>query len=272
MGSDSSISTLSMATLISLFAFAIVFVHMFAACRSWREVFASTVLLAIFLVCYGDHFVVLAARGFGADTSKMQAFLESARSSVLGSIPRFGGVHIGNHAYWGFGPTDHFSCGSLAAYLLLLCYLVRTVLVRYVAHVKLRRVGREYWLYIALYLVLVAVMSEISTWNFVELLVLSVLIIAAFVGLVLRLGLDTVRAIWSGTRLLWRAVRIGFMYVALVGARIARALRNSLRWFRSMYERLIVHPIVTLGAFIRRALDHFEALAKERLDKEKLDD
>ncbi len=247
------------------------FIHIFVACRSVTEIIAAIFLLGIIVFCYGEFFVEGAALVFRFETVKPNLFLESLRENVFRAVPDYDGFPLAGKRLLVIGATGNFSPGLWSAGVLMFGYLMRVFLIRYIPNPKLRALGQEYWLFISLYLVLVAAIGATIDWAFWKVLLLTLTGILLVAGVIFRLGLDIARAVWAGLKLTWKSMRIFSMYLALWGAKVAKWLRHSLRWIRALYDKLI-RPIKSLGEKIKTRLELIEKRAQEKLKSEKLDD
>lgn len=147
--------------------------------------------------------------------------------------------------------------------ILIVGLLVRFVISRYIKHDRLRRLAREYWLFITGYLITTAMISYITHLSFVWMLLIPLVIIFFTSAGIFRVILDIFKAIWKILVLFVNYCKLLFKYLALLGAKFAKLLRRIVKVIVDFYNNYIVGPLRRLY----NKLQELRKKAEESVDK-----
>ena len=240
---------------------------------SWGEVVAVIVIVLLLLFYYTQpigtwlsNLRLGASMGIANDAiPRLIAQLGSKLSKILFDVQHFILAHLPEKTITIGGFTIlHLETRSLfkptrwPLFILLIGGLIRVAVARYVKNVRLRHVTGEYWLYLLAYLVLAYVISAITNWSFLALVVAFALIFVALaLGLLKVLG-DILSAIRHILLDLWKVLRIGAKGVVYLVTIVTEFVKQFGRRVRELYQRVIVEPARRAQAVVDAFLSGIE--------------
>ena len=187
-------------------------------------------------------------------------------------LPNIDGISIFGTKFLQISIDKQFVTTLWPILLLFAGLTIRVVLDKYVRHIKLRQVGREYWLFITTYVILALMVSDVIRWSFIKIMMASVLIVFIITAGLFKVSADAISGLWSSVKVVGRSGKIAMMYIAFLAARIAKILSNFVKFIRELYRVYILEPFRGLRRIIHKFLDNIENKARELLEKEQLDD
>ncbi|GEM_PF-2423778 len=199
-------------------------------------------------------------------------WLQDYQRFILEHWPRFDGISVFGNRILSIHADVHFVATLWPVLLLFVGVIVRVVLGRYIRHEKLKRVGREYWLFITAYTILALMISDIIHWSFLKMMLASLVAVFIVTAGLFRVSADLLRGLWVSIKVAYRFSKIATMYLALLTARIAKVLRNLMKFIRELYEAYIIERFRRLYRSIQNFLDDTERQVRALLDAEHLDD
>lgn len=206
-----------------------------------------------------------------SDTPLAEWLLDYQRF-ILELLPNFKGISVFDKRFFIISVDEQFVPTYWPIMLLIAGIIVRVVLERYVRHHRLRQVGREYWLFITVYVILALMISNIIHWSFLKMMLASMVAVFIIAAGLFRVATDVITGFWSSLKVVRRFIKIVMMYTALLSARIAKILRNLVKFIRELYETYILEPFRRLYRAIQDFLENVENRVRTLLDQERLDD
>lgn len=191
---------------------------------------------------------------------------------ILGHLPNFGGISIFGRRLLRITIDSHFASTPWPIVVLFAGVVIRLVIGRFVRNERLQQVGREYWLFITAYTILALMVSSITHWSFLSMMLVVFIAVFILAAGLFRVGSDLISGLWRFLKVIGRSCKIAMMYIALLAARATKILRNFVRFVRELYEKYILGPFRRLYKAIQGFLDRAEANVRRWLNEEKLED
>ena len=250
----------------------IMLVVIFLFSTSLSEYVASLILALALGFYYTEAIQTVIAKISFLSKVPVSEWLQSYHNLIITYFSKFDGFTVFGKTFFAINVNNRYVATRLPVILLFLGVVVRLVIERYVKHERLKQAGREYWLFITTYLVLAAIVSTLIQWSLLKILIASLVIVFIVAAGIFRVGTDFLSGLWALLLLVGRAMKIVAMYIALAGTKIAKALRNLVKFIRNVYEAYIIEPFRRLYRGVQSVLDRAERRVQIWLDNERLDD
>lgn len=224
---------------------------------SWGEVVAVIVIILLLLFYYTQPIGAWlsdlrlgASIGIADDAIprllsklgvKLSEFLFDAQHFILTHLPEKT-VSLGDFTVLHLETRNLFKPTRWPLFILLTGGLIRVAVARYVKNTRLRHATGEYWLYLLAYLVLAYVISAITNWSFLALVIAFALIFVALALGLLKIVGDILSAVRHILLDLWKALRIGAKGVVYLVTIVTEFVKQFGRRVRELYQRVIVEP------------------------------
>lgn len=263
--------------ILQIFLFIVLFVIIIRS-KSIPEILISVFLLFIFTFYYSESIVWLIRQVDSLPSQYLNIFshisssLWNYRLFMLGLIPDWEGFFLFGRNFMQIKVDQQFIESYMPIIILILGLLIRFGISRYIKNEKLRRLAREYWLFITGYLIIAAIVSAITHLNFIWMLIIPLIIIFFVSAGIFRLFSDIVNAIWKILVLIVEYSKLLFKYLTLLGAKIAKFLRRIIKVIIDFYNNYIVRPLQWLYNKLQELREKADKVVDNLLDKEKYDD
>ena len=127
---------------------------------------------------------------------------------ILDHLPAFDGISVFGKRFLHVSIDGQFVPTWWPIAILFVGVSVRLVVGRFVRHERLRQVAREYWLFITGYTILALMVSDITHWNFLIMLLATLIVVFVLTAGLLRVGTDLIRGLWISFKIMSRSSKI----------------------------------------------------------------
>ncbi len=244
----------------------------FSTAKSVAEYVASFTLVFALVFYYTDAIQKVISSVPLLGRTPINKLLQLYHDLIINILPEFSGITVFGKTIFVIEINTSYVSAKWPIIFLFSGVAIRYVINRFVRHQKLKQASSEYWLFITLYFVLAAIVSTLIGWGFIKILVVSLGVVFIIAAGMFKVGVDILKGFLSVIHTVWRTIKIAAMYIALGGAKIAKALRNLVRIIRDIYNAYIIAPFRKAYEFVQGALDSIESQAQKWLDNERLDD
>jgi hypothetical protein len=222
--------------------------------------FIVSIILLLLMIFYFSGKIRLILQNFYTDGVRNEN-IASWLSNILAKYQRF---------FWERLPRSwnrSYIADSIPLYILSASVLLRWGISKYVKHKKLQYITREYWLFITTYLIFIIILSQITGWSFILLLVGSIICLFVVIAGLFRLLGDGLHGATNTFGILKRMLKIIVKELVLLGTMFVSFLRNLLKFIRELYNRFILEPCRRFLFSVHRNLDKIEHHVDDSLDK-----
>lgn len=205
-------------------------------------------------------------------TGQVDQALANLREFGLGVIPEFKGFSVFGHQVMVVSVNHDYVTTLLPLLALMASIVIRSVVNKWVRNRRLKRLTREYWLFLTAYIVIALILHDVTSISFWFTMLLLMMIIVIIATNVLQIFKDALFGFVNLGGIAVKSGRIFLMYLAYLAAEIAKVLRRISSFVARIYRRYIVGPFRAIYTFIWDRLDSLEGSIDRKLKTQDFED